>query len=264
MPPRWVEGTVVAADTGKPLAGALVHVDTRVGPAGDFGGHADWKGRRLVPRGWGFYDHFTLFSPAVRTDAAGRFRVNAFLGDSPQARAGDLTVTAAAPDGEPCLSAEETVAWPRGAVKEAVRLALPRGVLVRGQVTEKASGRSVSRARVDFWSKGLKLPAGAVYPGPVLSDKDGRFRLVVPAGKGHLLVNAPRLDNGWDPEFVAQKIPVAALTADIDKVDLIRGAKVPLPDREPHCYPCAWAALDLRPGAAPVDLTFTLQRKAGR
>src|SRR5262249_48976380 len=61
---RWVGGTVVAADTGKPLAGALVHVDTRVGPVGDFSGHADWKGRRVVPRGWGFYDHFTLFSPA--------------------------------------------------------------------------------------------------------------------------------------------------------------------------------------------------------
>jgi RNA polymerase sigma factor (sigma-70 family) len=261
VPPRWVEGTVVAADTGKPLAGALVHVDTRVGPFGDFSGHADWKGRRVVPRGWGFYDHFTLFSPAVRTDAAGRFRVNAFLGDSPRARGGDLTVTAAAPDGAPYLSVEETVIWPRGAVKQAVRLALPRGVLVRGQVTEKASGRPVARARVDFWSKGLKLPAGAVYPGPILCDKDGGFRLVVPAGKSHLLVNAPRLPNGVDPEFVAQKIPVAALTAEIDKVDLIRGAKVPLPDREPHCYPGAWAALDLRPGAAPVGLTFTLERK---
>jgi RNA polymerase sigma factor (sigma-70 family) len=264
VPPRWIEGTVVAADTGKPLAGALVHVDTRVGPTGDFSGHADWKGRRLVTRGWGFYDHFTLFSPAVRTDAAGRFRVNPFLGDSPQARGGALTVTAAAPDGAPYLSTEETVAWPRGAVKQAVRLALRRGVLVRGKVTEKASGQPVARARVDFWSRGLKLPERAVYPGPVLCGKDGDFHLVVPAGKSHLLVNAPRLDNGWDPEFVGQKIPVPTLTADLDKVDLIRGAPVPLPDREPHCYPCAWTALDLRPGAAPVDLTITLRRKAGR
>src|SRR5262249_23278714 len=81
-PARLIEGVVTAADSGKPLAGARVVVDARPGPfivAGDF---ADWKGRRHVGRGYGFYDHFELFSPVVLTDAQGRFRVNPFVGSS--------------------------------------------------------------------------------------------------------------------------------------------------------------------------------------
>jgi RNA polymerase sigma factor (sigma-70 family) len=263
-PARWIDGFVVAADTGKPLPGALIHVDTRAGPMLTREDHADWKGRRFVQRGWGFYDHFTLFTPPVRTDAKGRFRVNTFWGESARARMGTLAVTAAAPDGQAYLTVERHVAWPRGAVRQEVRLALPRGVLVRGQVTEKGSGQPVARARIDFWSKGLALPKEATYPGPVITAADGSFHLVVPAGKAQLLVNAALLPNGFDPEFTGQKIPVSTLTDKPDQVNLIRGAPVPLPDREPHCYPCAWTALDLPPGARPLNLTFTLQRKETR
>jgi RNA polymerase sigma factor (sigma-70 family) len=265
-PARWLEGVVVAADTGKPLAGALVHVDTRAGTVLlAFGHTADWKGRHFVRRGWGVFDYSALFMPPVRTDAQGRFRVNTFWGESSGARMGSVTITVAAPDGQPYLTIERgDITWPRGAVRREMRLELPRGVLVRGRVTEKASGQPVARASVDFWSKGLKLPPQAVHPGPVTAAADGTFHLVVPAGKAHLLVNAPRLVNGYDPEFAAQKIPVATLTDRPEQVNNAQGAPLPPPDREPHCYPCAWRALDLRPGAEAVDLAIPLERKGGR
>ncbi len=259
-PARWVEGVVVAADTGKPLAGAVVHVDPRAGPfpTGDF---ADWKGRRMVSGGLNFLDHSILDTPAARTDAKGRFRANAFTGESLVARVGTFRVTAAAPDGQPYLTVARSVGWPPGAVRQELRLALPRGVLVRGRVTERSSGKPVARARVDFWSKGLTLPAETVYPGPVLAGEDGRFALVVPAGKAQLLVNAPRLPSGVDFGYAAQKIPVSTLTDQPEQINRTHGAILPPPDREPHCYPCAWREIDPRPGAGPVDLGFALERK---
>ncbi len=263
-PARLLEGTVIAADTGKPLVGAVVQVDMGFASVTARGDHADGKGRRFVRRSWGYYDHFMLFTPPVRTDAAGRFRVQPFVGPSFAASGSTFAVTAAAPEGQPYLSIERDVAWPKGAVKKEVRLTLPRGVLVRGKVIEKTSGRPVAGARVDYWSKGLALPAGVVSPGPRNCGADGTFALVLPARPGHLLFNAAIQLNGIDPPYRAKKIHVNALADRPEQINRLLRAPLPPPDEEPHCYPCAWEALDLRPGVGPVELKVTLERKRER
>ena len=80
-----------------------------------------------------------LSGMAGRADEKGRFRLNPSPGNS-------FHVSAYAPDGEPYLTLEKRIQWPRAAVKQQVDLSLPRGVLVRGTVTEGGtSGRQWQR-----------------------------------------------------------------------------------------------------------------------
>ena len=69
-------------------------------------------------------------------------------------------VWAAAPDGQPYFNAGEHLAWPKGATEQSVDLALPRGVLIRGKVTEEGTGQPVADAMVNFASV-PDPPAGA-------------------------------------------------------------------------------------------------------
>ena len=51
-----------------------------------------------------------------------------------------------------------------GLVKQEVKIALPRGVLVRGKVTEAGSGKPVAGAGVQFWPQDDDSPAGRRTP----------------------------------------------------------------------------------------------------
>src|SRR5262249_50816479 len=113
-PGHLLEGKVVHADTGKPAANARVVV----APPGS----------------------------TRRTDRGGRFKVS--LPAVEQRSLPPLRVYRA--EGEPYLPVRQPVVWPRGAVKHAVEVKLPRGVLVRGKVTESPSGRPVAGAGVQF------------------------------------------------------------------------------------------------------------------
>jgi hypothetical protein len=74
---------------------------------------------------------------APKCNAQGRFAINTFAGDS-------LGITAYAPEGELYLDPIKHLEWPKGAVQQEIEIALPRGILVRGTVREKASGKDVS------------------------------------------------------------------------------------------------------------------------
>src|SRR5205814_419846 len=82
--------------------------------------------------------------------------------------------------------------WPRGAVRHAVELRVPRGVLLRGKVVEAGSGRPVAGAGVQLWPRAdnpfMRPEVLAGYRQTVLSGTDGTFRMAVPPGPGHLLV----------------------------------------------------------------------------
>jgi RNA polymerase sigma factor (sigma-70 family) len=117
LPPgQVVEGRILYADTRKPVP------------------HA-----RLM-----------IVSPYIiddRADADGRFRISIFSG---QFSKGDVGVHAYAPDGEPYMPASQGVHFDKGMVRREVEIALPRGVLLRGKITDAGTGKPVAGAIVTY------------------------------------------------------------------------------------------------------------------
>jgi RNA polymerase sigma factor (sigma-70 family) len=148
---RCVEGRVVYEDTGKPVANA-----------------------RLM---------FANPIVSAKTDGQGRFKVALFgpsdYGNGPVR---DIGIHAFPHPGEPYLNAFVGVDFPRGVVHREAEVKLPRGVLVRGKVTEAGSGKPVAGAYVTH--AGLRETYAVTGP-------DGTYQLGVPAGTGYLLVTHP-------------------------------------------------------------------------
>ncbi|HYT95592.1 MAG TPA: sigma-70 family RNA polymerase sigma factor, partial [Gemmataceae bacterium] len=265
-PVRLLEGVITDADTGKPIPYARLKVIPPSSSGGTFtvtfdidgsNRSADLKGRR----GLG-YDAtaFALIAlgdmvgvrgdelPVLETraDANGRYRFSLF-------QAGNYTLRIAAARGEPYLQRRAAVKWPGEAVvRKQFDLTLQRGVMVKGKVTEADGGKAIAEARVDFWSKGLKLPAGVRYPRPGLTRADGTFEVMLPPGNWHLLVN------GSQPLYLPAQIAADSVTDDKTHLDAILeslGGKGP-----PTLYPDAHAALDLKAGGATQDVSVPLRR----
>ena len=56
------------------------------------------------------------------------------------------------PKASPTCPRDIEFAWTKGAVKKEIDLTLPRGVLIRGKVTEEGTGRPVAGASVQFFA----------------------------------------------------------------------------------------------------------------
>src|SRR5262249_30084140 len=72
-------------------------------------------------------------------------------------------------------------------------LQLPRGVLVRGKITEAGSGKPVAQAAVHYYPQEVGNPnfrRGIItgWQGFEVSKADGTFQIAVLPGPGHLLV----------------------------------------------------------------------------
>jgi protocatechuate 3,4-dioxygenase beta subunit len=199
-PGRVIEGRVVYADTGKPAAGASVS--------------------------------------GKPTDKDGRFLLR-FAGRDA------VTLEVYAPEGEPYLSIHHRVQWPKGAVKETVEVKLPRGVLVRGKVTEAGSGKPVAGAGVQFWPRATDDPNRPKnlltgWSHSEMTKEDGTFRMAVPSGTGHLLIQGPT------PEYIHEEIGGEVISSGREG-----GSRV---------YPDAFVKLDLAPRAEPKELAIALRR----
>jgi hypothetical protein len=86
------------------------------------------------------------------------------------------------------------VEWTKGLVKKQLDIKLPPGVVIRGKVTEQGTGLPISGSSILFVP--VNGPAGveSKWDSTVPSGDDGSFRIVVPPGKGHLLVFGPTGD----------------------------------------------------------------------
>jgi RNA polymerase sigma factor (sigma-70 family) len=170
-PAKWFTGRVTRADTGKPLAGAVVKIATNS------------KGG-LMP----------MFG---RTDAQGRYRLNPYTGT-------EFWVQVYAPEGEPYLSKRKILTVAGATARKDMDFALPRGVLVKGKVTEQASGKPVAEAAVvyrpHFENPNRLADVVTGWTSGVVSGADGSFRVAVYPGKGHLLVSSTT------PEFLHVEI----------------------------------------------------------
>jgi hypothetical protein len=183
-----------------------------------------------------------------RTDAEGRFRLNAAAGPRREDAEVGLLL-ALAPEREPYGNVQQEFRWPKGAVRHSLDFALPRGVLVRGRVTEQEAGRPVAGARVQYFAQMFNNPnlppdlgsnnfangRNAVTSGP-----DGTFQIACLPGPGYLLVEGP------GPDYV--------LCENGGQDRLFYGKP-----GGPPWYAHGFAALELKLGAEPAEVAVTFR-----
>jgi beta-lactamase regulating signal transducer with metallopeptidase domain len=265
---RFLEGTVTDSRTGKPIPFARLHVPSPGsgnGLAGVFlanlygAGDLDWKGRKVDNNGRTFFIRALGAGgspdalPAIdaRADKHGRFRISLHV-------AGGYSLNVSAPDGKPYFTRAQQVGWPRAAARQSVKVALVRGVWVRGKVIETPANKPVANARVDFWPVGLRPLPGVTLPSTLNTAADGTFKVLVPPGRWHLLFN------GASADYVFQKFPAAKL---VDKqplrVSLGNGtvATVDAADKKHFLHPDGWATVDLKPGSASQEVAVKFHKK---
>ena len=234
--PRFALQTIVCAADGasesKPLSAALVpaqilNVRVTYGDTGEPVSHAPLR----VMASRGRVGQLADFE----TDALGRARVN------PRPSDGIFNIWAYPPEGQPYLIDHTRVDWPRAALEHSVDLALPRGVSIRGKVTEEGSGKPVPNATVDFSARAI--PGDANSGGMQCNTApDGSFQLGAVPGPGYLFVKGPSDD------YVFQTI----------------GNRMVV-ERQPggfRIYSHAQIALDLKPGIDSQEVNLVVRRGA--
>ncbi len=169
QPATIVEGRALAADTGRPIPRAIITVGSAVTPF--FSG----TGQRF---------------PA---DYQGRFTAHVEPGTH-------YSIRAYPPEGQPYLIPEQRFEWTKGAIKRSMDIALPRGVLIRGKVVEKGTGRSLAGSSVQFIPSPGREDIMTDWQSIVASQDDGSFQIAVAPGKGHLLVFGPT------PDYILEEI----------------------------------------------------------
>jgi hypothetical protein len=206
IPAQIITGQVTYADTGKVVPHATLEVmaiQGRVGIPSDF-----------------------------ETDDQGRFRLNPPPADR------SYGVRAYPPAGQPYLSAHRPIEWPKGAIEQTVDLALPRGVLIRGKVTEEGSGKPIPGATVALVARGE--PPGGQNLGYTAAD--GTFQFGAKPSPGYLFIRAP------DDDYVLGEIGNRMVS-----------------QGEPggfRLYAHAHRFLDLKPGAGSQEVDIVLRRGA--
>ncbi len=164
-PARIIEGRVLAADTGRPIANAVVSASGQV--------------RNEHANG--------IFTSKFRADAEGRFTMNPIVSDK-------YTLGAFPTGGEPYLIQQDELKWAKGTIKATHDIKVRRGVLIRGKITEAGTNHPLPASSVQFIPVrgGDEVLSG--WQAIVASQEDGSFQIAVPPGKGHLLVFGPTGD----------------------------------------------------------------------
>jgi RNA polymerase sigma factor (sigma-70 family) len=241
-PAQVLDVRVIAADTGKAIAG--VKFTARLPSPFLFMGRVaapDFQSvsARVLPPG--------SIDGVSRTD--GYFRLRPPAG--PQ-----LIIEVHPPADSPYLPVGIQGKWQEGVVHGRTTVVLPRGVVLRGRVVDEA-GRPVADSSVQFGSPEL---GNSVYRTDVLqggfrivrTDKDGRFRLTVPAGPVRLMVHGPT------HEYRAQPLRYRSVLENDDEPKRW-GWRAPLP-AEHWAYTHAQRELTLTVGEAPPEVRLRLVR----
>ena len=146
-----------------------------------------------------------------------------------------------APDGSPYLGQIVLVDVPKKKAGVSVAIKLVRGELLQGTTVAGVTGQGVPGVRVTF-DAGLDwnhLKNGTLLPGQGKTDAAGRFQLVVPPGKGKVVIAGPA--PGFDlprytgrpqdlvPEF-AKEVEVVHGEATPEVKFALRREGAPIPD----------------------------------
>ena len=127
QPARIVTGRVTYADTGKPVPHARLQIAARIDRVN---GRSSDRSSRPTPTG----ASAPIPCPATTVTVDGLSSRRAALPER----------------------LDRAFDWPKGAIEQSVDLALPRGVLIRGKVTEEGSGKPVAGATVIFVSHAVE------------------------------------------------------------------------------------------------------------
>jgi RNA polymerase sigma factor (sigma-70 family) len=229
--PQRVEGQVTFADTGKPVSGVRLQI----------GGSDREINKPTMDNGW----------VAVRTDAKGRYRIMSHPGNT-------ISVTAHALPGTPYLGIRKDVAWPKGAAKLEINVALPRGVLVRGKVTEAPSGKGVAGVRVELWPQQKDNPfwRSDIKTGAA-SRADGTFQIAVLPGPGYLCFQSS--DRHYIQQLVYRDIESGKIFPQPIAYPDRKTVQRPYPNGQP-LFMDAWHTLNLKPAAKVPDVKVVLRR----
>ncbi len=218
-PARIFEGKITYEDTRQPVARARVRIDATVA-----------------------FPSSCIMNMAGQTDAEGHFRLNPYSGKI-------FFISVSPPDGEPYLGYEKEIKLSDGQPPPQIEIALPRGVLLRGKIADKASGEPVAGATVQYedQSRPIYRPDRLLpdsSPPRVLgvSRADGTYQIAVPPGHGTLFVQGPGND------YIRQTIN----TRDYNK-------NASCAQRH---YVSAYASLDLKPNQEPAELSLAIRRGA--
>ena len=153
-----------------------------------------------------------------------------------------VTLRITPPPGQPYMAAAKNLHWPKGAVEQSVDVALLRGVVVRGKVTEAGSGAPVAEATLGIFRPRRSANGPRSDDGmPGTTSQDGSFQLVAVPGPGHLIVNGPADD------FVLQEIGLRVLLDEGQS----GGSRL---------YAHAFRALDAKPGNVHQEVDLSLKR----
>jgi hypothetical protein len=134
---------------------------------------------------------------AIISDAQGQFKFN-----HPSAEHFDIEVYP--PSNTPYLGKRFGVNRPEPGAIAKLRLELPRGTLVRGQVVEQTSGRPIPHAGIEYIPQDDNIAAqgnpfrGGNFPATIADDQ-GSFVMGVPTGPGTLVVTSASVDDVHHP-----------------------------------------------------------------
>jgi RNA polymerase sigma factor (sigma-70 family) len=158
QPAQIITGRVTYADTGKPVPHAALMVSSQQ--------QADFE-----------------------ADAEGRFRINPPSSDG-------YNISAHPPAGQPYVTIQQHLDWPKGAIEQSLDLALSRGVSIRGKVVEEGSGRPIEGATVRFITHAERQGNGSLNSGSTVLDTaaDGSFQFGALPKPGYLSVMGPSDD----------------------------------------------------------------------
>ena len=147
----------------------------------------------------------------TRADENGRFRIEGLV-------SGKLELHASAAGNESeTAPLGISIEIPETPLQIERTLTLPRGLVVTGRVVDGSSGNGVAKALVDFTPtyEAGQTPTGFGFSRE--TDPDGRFRLVVPPGRGTVVlqtfpVDFPQPERGFygqppNPSFARSRRP---------------------------------------------------------
>ncbi|TWT35360.1 Regulatory protein BlaR1 [Posidoniimonas corsicana] len=160
-------------------------------------------------------------------------------------------VNAFPPGGVPYLVRQtplsEALSWHEGDAERRVDMTLPRGVLIRGVVTEAGSGAPVEGAVVQYAPESSNNPNTSDdiltgWQATQVSDEEGRFAIAVLPGPGRLLIQE---ESG---RFVTQTVTEREISRNET------GGR--------RNYLQAAVRIDPQPNAEPLDVSVELERCA--